>query len=308
MSVRTVAAASPARRLVSGAGLPALFVLLWSTGFVVAKEAVKHADPMVILLLRFGGAAVLALALGLALRVTWPTRREALHAAVIGLLVQACYIGGVYAAIDHGLPAGVASLVVGLQPLLSAGVVGLALGDRVTPLQWAGCVLGLAGVVLVLLTKLTFDGATVGAIFLTVLALVGITAGTLYQKRFATHLDVIGAQTVQYVAATVVVLPFALALDSTDVRWTAGFVGSLAWMIVVLSLGTISLLALLIRHGHAVQTASLFYLVPPVTALMAWIWFDETLAPAALAGMAVTALGVALVQRGGRTVTPAVPE
>jgi drug/metabolite transporter (DMT)-like permease len=291
------------------AGAPALFVVLWSTGFVFSKESLKYAEPMTILAIRFGAASALALVLTLAGRAAWPARHELPHVVVVGLLVHGCYIGGVFAAIDHGLPAGLAALVVGLQPLVSACLVGVLLGERVTPIQWVGCLLGFAGVVLVLWTKLTFDRATAGAILLCVLALAGITAGTLYQKRFCADVDVRSSQVVQYAAAALAVLTLALLFEDMSVRWTAALVGSLAWMVLVLSIGTISLLLVLIRHGAAVRTASLFYLVPPVTALMAWAWFDETLGPVALAGLAVAAVGVALVQRGGREPIPApVPE
>jgi drug/metabolite transporter (DMT)-like permease len=214
-----------------------------------------------------------------------------------------------FAAIDQGLPAGLAALIAGLQPLVSACLVGVLLGDRVTGMQWVGCVLGFAGVVLVLWTKLTFDRATTTAILLAVLALAGITTGTLYQKRFCADVDVRSSQVVQYAAAALAVLLLALAFEDMDVRWTPALVGSLAWMVLVLSIGTISLLLVLIRRGAAVRTASLFYLVPPVTALLAWAWFGETLGPAALAGLAVAAIGVALVQRGGREpVAAPIPE
>jgi drug/metabolite transporter (DMT)-like permease len=276
---------------------------------VFSKESLKYAEPMTILAIRFGAASVLALVLTLAARAAWPARPEAPHVVVVGLLVHGCYIGGVFAAIDHGLPAGLAALVVGLQPLVSACLVGVLLGERVTPLQWLGCVLGFAGVVLVLWTKLTFDRATTGAILLTVLALLGITAGTLYQKRFCADVDIRSSQVVQYAAAALAVLAFALLFEDMSIRWTAALAASLAWMVLVLSIGTISLFLVLIRHGAAVRTASLFYLVPPVTALMAWAWFDETLGPAGLAGLGVAAIGVALVQRGGRQPLPApVPE
>ncbi len=290
-------------------GAPALFVLLWSTGFVFSKESLKYAEPMTILAIRFGAASVLALGLTLAARAAWPSARQLPHVAIVGLLVHGCYIGGIFAAIDQGLPAGLAALIAGLQPLVSACLVGVLLGDRVTPMQWLGCVLGFVGVLLVLWTKLTFDRATTTAILLAVLALAGITAGTLYQKRFCADVDVRSSQVVQYAAAAVAVLALALAFEDMEVRWTPALVGSLAWMVLVLSIGTISLFLVIIRRGAAVRTASLFYLVPPVTALLAWVWFGETLGPAALVGLGVAAIGVALVQRGGREPVPApVPE
>lgn len=305
MAAGETAAPAPAGTLRFRLGAPALFVLLWSTGFVFAKESLEHAEPMTVLAIRFGAASALAAALTAHARAAWPARHELGHVVVAGLLVHGCYIGGVFAAIDHGLPAGLSALVVGLQPLLSACLVGVVLGDRVLPLQWLGFVLGLAGVVLVLWTKLTFDRATTGAVLLAVLALGGITAGTLYQKRFCAHVDVRSGQALQYAATALAALAFAGAFESMEVEWTASLAASLAWMVLVLSVGTISLFYVILRRGAAVKTASLFYLVPPVTALLAWAWFGETLGPAALAGMAVAALGVALVQRGGRE--PALP-
>ena len=279
-------------------GAPALFVVLWSTGFVFAKESLNFAEPTTVLALRFGLAAVLTLGLAVGAGASWPSRRLLLHVVVVGLLIHGCFIGGVFAAIYRGLPASLSALIVGLQPLLSACVVGLALGERVTPEQWVGFVLGLGGVALVLSSKLTFDRATVGSVLLAVLALFGITAGTLYQKRFCAQVDVRSGQAVQYAVAAVAMLVLALAFGSLHIEWTASFVGSLAWMVIVLSTGTMSLLYVIIRHGAAVKTASLFYLVPPITALFAFLWFGETLGPTALAGMAVAAAGVALVQRG----------
>jgi drug/metabolite transporter (DMT)-like permease len=278
-------------------GAPALFVVLWSTGFVFAKEGVKHAEPMTLVSLRFAIATALSLLLVLGGRAVWLDRRTFLHVAVVGLLLQAAYVGGVFAAIDHGLPAGIAALIVGVQPLLSACLVGPMLGERVAVLQWLGFMLGLAGVCLVLVDKLTFDGATAAGLLLVTLALVGGTFATLYQKRFCGHADVRSACVVQYGVACLATLAFALPLETNDISWTPAFVGTLAWMAVVLSIGTVSLLLLIIRHGEATRTASLFYLVPPVTALMAYFWFDETLGAIAMAGMAVAVAGVALVQR-----------
>jgi drug/metabolite transporter (DMT)-like permease len=218
---------------------------------------------------------------------------------VVGLLLHGCYIGGVFAAIDHGLPASVAALVVGLQPILTSVVVGPLLGERFRPAQWLGLTLGFGGVALVLLGNLEVEGWAVGAILLALLALLGITAGTIYQKRFCADEDVRSASVVQYAAACVALLPLALAFDSGEIDWTPALVGSLAWMVVVLSVGAVSLLALIIRHGEAGKTASLFYLVPPVTAVLAWLWFGESLGWAGVLGIAITAVGVALVQRSG---------
>jgi drug/metabolite transporter (DMT)-like permease len=285
---------SPAAR---GAALAALFVVLWATGFPFAKEALLFAGPMAILSLRFGAAAALLLGVSVATRAPWPGWRTGVHAGVVGLLMHGLYLGCVFEAIDRGLPAGVTALVVGLQPLLTACVVGPVLGERVRPLQWAGCALGLGGVALVVAEKLDPGGASGATIGLALVALVGITAGMLYQRRYCASVDLRVGGVIQYGAALVPVLALWLVVERQGVSWSWQFAGSLAWMVVVLSVGTISILWMLVRRGEAVRTASLLYLVPPVAALLTWAWFGETLGPEALAGMGLTALGVALVQR-----------
>jgi drug/metabolite transporter (DMT)-like permease len=232
-------------------------------------------------------------------QATWPDPATGVHVAVVGLLMHGGYLGGVFASIAHGLPAGLSALIVGLQPLLTACVVGPLLGERVRPLQWAGFILGLAGVALVLADKLAFDRASLGAAALSGLALVGITAGTLYQKRFCAGVDLRSGAVIQYAAATAAMLAIALPAETMRIAWTPQFAAALAWLCLPMSLGAVSLLLVLIRRGAAAKVASLFYLVPPLTALFAWALFGETLGALALAGMALAALGVALVQRGG---------
>ena len=289
----------PGRSRLWTVGAPSVFVFLWSTGFVVSKEAVQYAEPMTLLVIRFAAAAALSLVITLPGRARWPRRGTVGHVVVVGLLLHGCYIGGVFVAIDHGLPASVAALVVGLQPILTAVVVGPLLGERFRPAQWLGLALGLGGVALVLLRNLELGESTTGAVLLAVLALVGITAGTLYQKRFCADEDVRSVSVIQYAAACLALLPLALAFDSGEIDWTPALVGSLAWMVIVLSVGAVSLLYLIIRHGEAGKTASLFYLVPPVTAVLAWLWFGESLGWVGALGIAITAAGVALVQRSG---------
>lgn len=217
------------------------------------------------------------------------------HVAVTGLLVHAVYLGGVFASIDLGVPAGLAALIVGLQPLLTATLVGPLLGERVRPRQWLGFLLGLAGVFMVMAEKLVpadgggfgdlaFQGFGLGGITLALAALVGITAGTLYQKRFCQALDLRTGTVIQYAAATVAMAVFAPLFETMRVQWTGDFVFALMWLVVVLSLGAISLLMMLIRRGEAARTAGLFYLVPPCTALVAYFLFDERLGLLALAG------------------------
>lgn len=281
--------------------MPGLFVVLWSTGFIGAKFGLPYAEPFTFLALRFALVIALLAAVAAATRAPWPRDRRLLgHLAVSGMLVHGVYLGGVFAAIDRGLPSGLTALIVGLQPVLTAMVAGRWLGESVSLRQWLGFGLGLAGVVLVLSTRLTaVAGAALdwGGVAFAVAALLGITAGTLWQKRHCTGMDLRTGAVVQYLAASAPMLAAALAFETMDIRWTGDFVFALAWLVLVLSVGAISLLMTLIRLGEAARTAGFFYLVPPVTALMAWALFDEALSPLALAGMAVAALGVALVAR-----------
>jgi drug/metabolite transporter (DMT)-like permease len=277
---------------------PGLFVLLWSTGFIFAKMGLPYVEPFTFVALRYAVVVALMLPLALVVRATWPTRAlDVAHLLVAGLLLHAVYIAGVFASIYHGLPAGISALIVGLQPVLTATLVGPFLGERVTGMQWLGLLLGLGGVALVLGDKLAFDSATGGAVALAVLALIGITLGTIYQKRFCTAADMRSSAVIQFAGAGLACLAVAWPLETMRVAWSGELVFALAWLVLVLSIGTVSLLYLLLRRGAAAKIASLFYLVPPVTALFAWALFGETLGLVALAGMGLVAVGVALVQR-----------
>ncbi|SMF48286.1 EamA-like transporter family protein [Tistlia consotensis] len=297
-----MAAASSLKSLLAALA-PAVFVVLWATGFIGAKLGLPYAEPGTFLTLRFLVVVLLMAPLLLVLPdqrlAGW---RSAGHVAVVGALMHGVYLGGVFAAIGRGMPAGLASLIVALQPLLTAAVVGPLLGERVRPRQVLGLLLGLLGVGLVLSGKLApggeghlFRGFGLDALAFIVAALLGITTATVYQKRFAQHAPLIGGAVVQYLAAALVVGLPALLFESNRVVWSGEFVFAIGWLVLVLSIGAVSLLMLLIRWGEAAKTASLFYLVPPVTAVIAFLLFDERLGPLALAGMAVTVLGVALV-------------
>lgn len=278
--------------------VPALFVLLWSTGFIFAKLSVADAEPFTFLALRFAIVTALIGAIALATHAPWPRDgREVAHFAVTGVLMHGFYLGGTFAAIAAGVPAGIAALIVGLQPLLTATVVGPWLGERVRQVQWLGLFLGFLGVALVMWEKLVVDKVAWWAAAWSVLALFGITAATLYQKRFCPTMDWRSGGFVQYVAAALLMGLFALVGETGEVRWTAGLLVSLGWLVIVLSIGAIALLNWLIRRGAAARVASLFYLVPPVAALASWLCFGERLGPAALIGMGLTAFGVALVNR-----------
>jgi drug/metabolite transporter (DMT)-like permease len=276
-------------------GAPALFVLLWSTGFIGAKLGLPHAGPLTFLTLRFVIASALLAILALVTRAPWPRRpASVLHFAMAGLLVHGLYLGGVFVGIAWGVAAGVAALIVGLQPLLVAAFAGMALGERVRPRQWLGLVLGFAGVVLVLGRQLGHGTGELAGALACLLALLAITAGTLYQKRWCGGMDLRTGNVIQYGAAAVLTGAGALALEDMAIDWTWAFGLALAWLVLVLSLGAISLFYLLIRRGAATSVSSLLFLVPPTTALIAWPLFGETLAPLALVGMALSALGVAL--------------
>ena len=278
--------------------MPGTFVLLWSTGFLGAKLGLPYAEPFTFLFLRF---AILTVVLGLvavAFRAPWPrTWGEAGRVSVVGLLVHGAYLGGVFSAIHAGVPAGIAALIVGLQPLLTGVGAGLFLGEHVSRRQWLGLVLGLVGVVLVLSDKLSFDIETLDGVIYAVVALVGITVGTLYQKRHGHSTDLRSGAAIHYAAAAVPTAVLAWVFETREVVWSGEFVFALGWLVVVLSLGAITLLLVMIRRGAAAKVASLFYLTPPVTAVLAWALFGETLGVMAIVGMGVAVVGVALVTK-----------
>lgn len=278
--------------------MPWVFVGIWSTGFVVARFGMPHGPPMTFLSWRFALSVAL---FGVWIALTgarWPRGRDQwLHLAVVGVLLHGSYLGGVWAAVKGGMSAGLAALIVGLQPLLTAlWLSGRGDAQRATGLQWAGLALGLAGLVLVVWRKLGLGEASLATVGMASAALLGITAGTLWQKRFVQPCDVRTANTVQLAAAFVVMLPLAM-LESEAMRWNAQSIGAMAWSVGVLTLGGSSLLVLLIQRGAATRVTSLMYLVPPCTAVLAWVLFAEALTPLVLLGMAITAVGVWMVVR-----------
>lgn len=284
--------------------MPLVFVLIWSTGFIVARYGMPHAPPMTFLSLRFVGS-LLCFSLWVAVaRPAWPANRQQwLHLAVTGALMHAGYLGGVWVAVKAGMGSGVSALVVGLQPVLTA--VWLAgTGGQVTRRQWVGLGLGLAGLVLVVARKFNAqavgDSVTWFNLGSAVVALCSITAGTLYQKHFVQACDVRTAATVQLLAALLVTLPLA-ALETEAVQWHPEMIGALLWSVLGLTLGGSSLLFLLIQRAAASSVSSLMYLVPPCTACIAWVLFAEPITHITVLGMLVTAVGVSLVVRPGRS-------
>lgn len=277
---------------------PVLFVFLWSTGFIGAKYGLPFADPLSFLLARYGLVIVLMTGLALLTRAPWPKEAgQWLHIGVSGVLVHAVYLGGVFIAIKHGLPAGITSLVVGMQPLLTAFGAGWLLGEKINGRQWGGLALGFVGVGLVVSGKMGETAALGPMLLPALLALFGITVGTLYQKRFCARFDLRTGAVIQFVP-TALLTALAIALfGEFHIEWNGQFLFALGWLVLVLSIGAIGLLNLLIRSGSAVNVASLFYLTPPTTALIAWALFDETLSLTALAGMVLAVSGVYLVAR-----------
>ena len=285
--------------------MPAVFVLIWSTGFIVAKFGLPYAPPLTFLALRYFFSIVFFLAWIVLARAVWPLgRQQWLHLGVTGVLMHAGYLGGVWIAVKAGMGSGLAALIVGLQPVLTALWVSLlasrqsdGAAAQVTKRQWAGLVLGLGGLLLVVARKFG-AGQEVTALTLTatVVALLSITVGTLYQKHFVKPTDVRTANAVQLAAALLVTLPLTL-FEKESIQWTPHFVGAMAWAVLALTLGGSSLLYLLIQRGAATAVTSLLYLVPPTTALMAWVLFDELITTSTVIGTALTALGVSLVVR-----------
>jgi drug/metabolite transporter (DMT)-like permease len=276
---------------------PLLFVLLWSTGFIGARLGLPHTEPLTFLLIRYVAVITLMTLVALLWRAPWPTAPRAwLHIGMTGLLVHGVYLGGVFIAISKGLPAGVASLVVGVQPLLTAVVAGWLLGETVIRRQWLGLLLGFLGVGLVVFDKL---GAVFGvqALVPAIVALLGITAGTLYQKRFCPAFDWRTGSVIQFVPTALMTGIVALMTERFHVEWVGEFVFALGWLVLVLSIGAISLLNWLIRHNDSVNIASLFYLVPPSTTLLAWLLFGDSFSALALSGMALAVWGVYLARR-----------
>lgn len=275
---------------------PALFVLLWATGFIGARYAMPYMEPFLFLTLRFLIAGTI---LGVWVALTgnaWPGRRGAMHAIIAGCLIHGVYLGAVFWAIHQGLPAGMSALVVGLQPLITALIAGVALGETIQPRHWAGLAVGFAGVAMVLWPKLSVsaDGITPATVTASIVSVIAISAGTVWQKRFVGAIDLKAGTALQYFGAAVLMGLLSLVLETHQVTWGAPLAFAMFWLVFVLSIGAVLLLMILIKQGAVSKVASLFYLVPGVTALMAYVLFGETLTHFQLIGMAIATLGVAL--------------
>ena len=286
--------------------MPAVFVLIWSTGFIVAKFGLPYAPALTFLVIRYLLSMACFLVWIALSRAAWPRlARQWAHLGVTGVLMHAGYLGGVWVAVKSGMGSGLIALIVGLQPVLTALWISAVHSpanaknaqSSITPRQWLGLVLGLGGLLLVVARKFgTGNEVTALTLGCSIFALLSITAGTLYQKRFVQPCDVRTANTIQLLAAFIVTCPLVF-LEHEAIVWNHYFVGAMAWSVLALTLGGSSLLYLLIQRGAATAVTSLFYLVPPTTALMAWALFGESITVVTVAGTALTALGVSLVVR-----------
>ncbi|UDL88196.1 EamA family transporter [Mesorhizobium sp. PAMC28654] len=276
--------------------IPASFVVLWATGFIGARYAMPWAEPFTFLATRFVLAAVLLTALTAVLGSRRATRKEAMHAAGAGILMHGVYLGGVFWAIHRGMPAGLSALIVGLQPLITAVLAGKFLGEAILPRHWLGLGTGLVGVIIVLWPKLGAigGGVTAETLAASLVSVLGMAVGTIWQKRFASGGDLVAATAWQYVGGASLMALASLAFETHTVVINGELIFAMAWLVLVLSLGAIFLLMIMIRDGEMSKVASLFYLVPAVTAVMAWALFGEQLSLIQIAGMAITTLGVGL--------------
>lgn len=285
------------------AAASASFVVIWATGFIVARLSAPHVDPLTFLTVRFGLAFILLAVLALIFKARWPGHSATLHAIVAGAFLHGGYLGACYWAVAHGLPAGIAALIAGLQPILTAMMAGRLLGERITLRHWLGLAVALIGVALVLAPKLNFavvggiTPVTAGVMFFGALSM---TVGSIYQKRYVAHVDLLTGTTWQYASAFVIVALGALLTENFRFDATADAWIALGWSVIVMSIGAILLFMALIRHGDVSKVSALIFLVPAVAAVMAWFLFNETLTLVQITGMLVCAVGVFIVTRASK--------
>ncbi|WP_261884002.1 DMT family transporter [Vibrio pelagius] len=277
--------------------IPFVFVVLWSSGFVGARFGLQYAEPATLLSLRMIANVLLFVLLIATLKRKVPRGSAFFHSCVVGILIHGFYLGGTYLAIDMGMPAGLSALLVGLQPILTAIMIVTFTVERFNRAQWVGLALGFSGISLVLMGNIEWqsDAHKMEAVLLCILALIGITFGTLYQKRFCQGVDMVGSAMVQYFAAAILFVPYAMSFESMQVDWTIEFSLTLVWLVVVLSCVAILLLLYMVEHGAASSVASVFYLVPPTTAIQAWLMFGESFDFYGALGFALAAIAVYLV-------------
>ena len=273
-----------------------IFIIIWSSGFIVSRLGMPFSEPMTFLFLRFSGVCVLMLPIILWKKIPWPSLQQIVHIAVAGSLLQFGYLAGVWISVRAGMPAGLSALIVGLQPILTA-LFAYFVAEKINSRQWLGLFLGLIGVVLVLSAKLNTHGVTMSNILWNVFALISITAGTIYQKKYCPSFDLRIGSFIQFMTSAFISGLAAIAFETRVVQWSNEMIGALVWSIFFISIGAISLLFVLIRRGNATKVSSIMYLTPPTTAVLAWIFFKEPLTPIIVIGTIVTSLGVLLVNQ-----------
>ncbi len=276
--------------------LPGLFVFLWSTGFIGSKIVTQHAPPLTFLIIRFTLASIVLAPLIYKLQSKWPDRiSDYLHSAIVGVLVHAVYLGGVFCAISLGTGAGISALIVGLQPLLTLCLAVIFLNEKAGLQKIAGLLVGLLGFAIIITERTSSETLDTTGLLLCTVSLLGISAGTIYQKRMITSIQLLPGVLIQYIGAALALLPAAMLLESFEISWNVEFVFATGWLVLVLSIGAILLLMLMIRSSEVSNVASLFYLVPPLTALEAFVLFGEALSPLSIGGMLLCVAGVATV-------------
>jgi len=273
-----------------------LFILIWSTGFIIARYGMPHAEPLTFLAIRFFGVILILMPCILWFKAPWPSKSQIVHLAIAGVLIQFGYLAGVWIAIRHGMPVGLTALIVGLQPILTAVFVSL-LAEKITRSQWQGLFLGLFGVFLVLYAQINTAGVNAQTIFFNITGLLSITVGTIYQKKYCAQFDLRTGSLIQFMTSLGLATIGAFLFETREVEWVLELVGALVWGIVGISIGAMSLLFILIRRGNATKVSSLMYLTPPTTAIMGWVLFNEPLTILAGFGTLLTMLGVLIVNQ-----------
>ena len=273
-----------------------IFILIWSTGFIIARYGMPYSEPMTFLFIRFAGVVVCMLPVLLWLKPQWPSGKQSLHIAIAGALFQFGYLGGVWVAVKQGMPAGLASLIVGLQPILTA-LLASTVSERVSGRQWIGLGLGLTGVALVLFAKINVEGLTIASALFAFGGLFSITLGTLYQKRFCPSFDLRTGSVIQFSTSALLCMLMMFLFETREIQWTPEMIGAMLWGIGPISIGAMSLWFILLRRGDATKVSSMMYLTPPTTALMAWLLFNEPLTALILTGTLITMLGVVVVNQ-----------
>jgi len=280
------------------AAAPFLFVLLWSTGFIGSRFGTAYAEPFTLLAWRYLFTLLLLLVLVLLWRAPWPrTPAQVGHAAMVGMLIHVCYLGGIFWAIRHGMSAGIAALITGLHPLVAAALAGWTLGETVDARRWSGLALGFLGMAMVVGSELGVGAPTLAGVFACLLSVFGIAAGSVWEKRFGAGMPIRSSQTIQYATGCALMFALSFGLETGEVEWNTAFLLTMLWLVGALSIGAMALFHWLNRRGDVSGVASFFFLVPPITALESYLIFGETLSRTAIVGMAVTAVGVAIAMR-----------